>query len=165
MGATLRLTWLPGGPEDQFIILEKILSSAYRSNENEQLFGLEIPGNALNRLPDNLFDLHKNIYLLNVSNNTFTQIPEEIQWLNNLYDLNVSKNPIDTLPWFLEGQLNLEEINIKGTNIEDVSVLRMLYDNEDSELGTVRADERDDQSVDDFIFLQNKVKPYEDNFF
>lgn len=106
---------------------------------------LDLSGQALNKIPDNVFkqtnlqELNvannlltgaiqgeirhlQNLVVLNASNNQMTGVPAEIGQLKNLEVLNLANNQLTGLPYELGNLNKLKVLNISGNNYSELDL-------------------------------------------
>ncbi len=109
--------WLP--PANQIqpnqIKARDIITKAF----DDRAVSLSLAGLSLNSLPP-IFDFFKDLRVLNLANNAFTDVPSEISCLTKLEELHLESNPIENIPGAIYSFLELKLLNLSGNHITRV---------------------------------------------
>ena len=80
---------------------------------------LDLRGNRLKNLPDNIGEL-KNLKYLLLDRNNISELPISIVKLKNLIELNIFKNKLARLPENIHQLKNLEQLDLKSNTLQDL---------------------------------------------
>ena len=114
---------LKDDPENVFRLNLHAQNITQLSKRITDLYNLEelyLSGNKLTSLPDSFGIKLKGLKVLDLSNNKFQRLPEQLGGLNNLAYLNISSNQVVSLPATLNGLLSLQILNLENNAFRSI---------------------------------------------